>query len=224
MPPKDHAILSESSLERWLNCPPSARLCEAYEDKDLDYAADGTDAHALCEFQLKQALGLPAESPIENFSWYNEDMEDCATGYAAYMTELLRTAKRICADPVVLIEQQVDFSRWVQDGFGTADCILIADGTLNICDYKHGKGIEVSAHPQMMLYALGALEIFDGIYDINTVRKTIFQLRKSNISVYEITKSDGLINTHRYVIGSEMGAKIYKGCFFHAQNSDGIKS
>jgi len=190
MPPKGHAVLSASSSKRWLNCPPSARLCEAYEDKGSYYAAEGTDAHALCEFRLKQALDIPAENPIENLSWYNEEMEDCAAGYAAYVTELLETAKQTCSDPVVLIEQRVNFSRWVQDGFGTADCILIADGTLNICDYKHGKGVEVSAerNPQMMLYALGALEIFDGIYDIDTVRMTIYQPRKSNISIFEMSK------------------------------------
>lgn len=192
MPPKGHAILSASSSERWINCPPSARLCEAYEDKSSDYAAEGTDAHALCEFRLKQALGIPVESPIENLTWYNEEMEDCAQGYTSYVLELLETAKQTCSDPVVMIEQRVDFSRWVQDGFGTADCILIADGTLNICDYKNGKGIEVSAerNSQMMLYALGALEIFDGIYDIDTVRMTIYQPRKSNISVYEMAKDE----------------------------------
>ena len=73
-----HAVLSASSSERWLNCPPSARLCEAYEDKGSDYAAEGTDAHALCEFRLKQTLGIPANDPIENLTWYNEEMEDCA--------------------------------------------------------------------------------------------------------------------------------------------------
>ena len=187
-----HAVLSASSSERWLNCPPSARLCEAYEDKGSDYAAEGTDAHALCEFRLKQALGIPADDPTENLSWYNEEMEDCATGYAAYVSELLETAKQTCADPVVMIEQRVDFARWVKEGFGTADCIVIADGVLNICDYKNGQGCLVLAerNPQMMLYALGALEIFDGIYDIDTVRMTIYQPRKSNISVYEMDKAD----------------------------------
>lgn len=187
-----HAVLSASSSERWLNCPPSARLCEDYEDKGSDYAAEGTDAHSLCEFRLKQALGIPADDPIENLSWYNEEMEDCAAGYAAYVSELLETAKQTCADPVVMIEQRVDFSRWVKEGFGTADCIIIADGVLNICDYKNGQGCLVLAerNPQMMLYALGALEIFDGIYDIDTVRMTIYQPRKSNISVYEMDKAD----------------------------------
>ena len=192
MPPKGHAILSASSSERWLNCPPSARLCEAYEDKGSYYTAEGTDAHTLCEFRLKQALGMPTEDPIENLSWYNEEMEECAAGYADYVVELLETAKLTCSDPVIMIEQRVNFSRWVPDGFGTADCIVIADGVMNICDYKHGKGVEVSAaaNPQMMLYALGALEIFDGIYDIDTVRMTIFQPRKANVSVYEMEKAD----------------------------------
>ena len=187
-----HAVLSASSSERWINCPPSARLCENYEDKGSDYAAEGTDAHTLCEFRLKQALGMPTEDPIENLSWYSEEMEECAAGYAAYVVELLETAKQTCTDPVIMIEQRVNFSRWVQDGFGTADCIVIADGVMNICDYKHGKGVEVSAvaNPQMMLYALGALEIFDDIYDIDTVRMTIFQPRKSNVSVYEMERAN----------------------------------
>lgn len=213
-----HAVLSASSSERWLNCPPSARLCEAYEDKGSDYAAEGTDAHSLCEFRLKQVLGIPADDPIENLSWYNEEMEDCAAGYAAYVSELLETAKQTCADPVILIEQRVDFSRWVQDGFGTADCIVIADGVLNIVDYKHGKGVEVSAvnNPQMMLYALGALEIFDGIYDIDSVRMTIYQPRKSNISVCVMGK-DGLLEwaqndlTYKAKLAYEGGGDFHCG-------------
>ena len=187
-----HAVLSASSSERWINCPPSARLCEAYEDKGSDYAAEGTDAHTLCEYRLKQALGIPTEDPIENLSWYNEEMEECAAGYAAYVVELLETAKQTCSDPVVMIEQRVDFSRWVQEGFGTADCILIADGVLNIVDYKHGKGVEVSAegNTQLSLYSLGALEIFDGIYDIDRVCVHIFQPRKSNVVSFMMDKAD----------------------------------
>lgn len=189
---RKHAVLSASSSDRWMHCPPSARLCESYPDVSSDYAAEGTDAHTLCEYRLKQALGITAENPIENLSWYNSEMEDCAVGYAAYVVELLETARQTCSDPVVMIEQRVNFSRWVQDGFGTADCIVIADGILNICDYKNGQGCLVLAerNPQMMLYALGALEIFDGIYDIDTVRMTIYQPRKANISVYEMPKDD----------------------------------
>ena len=192
MPPKGHAILSASSSDRWLHCPPSARLCESYDDKGSNYAAEGTDAHALCEFRLRQALGMEATDPTENLIWFNEEMNDCATGYAAYVLEQVETAKQTCTDPVVLIEQRVDFSRWVESGFGTADCIIIADGTLQIIDYKHGLGVLVSAkeNPQMQCYALGALELFDGIYDINSVRMTIYQPRRDNVSTYEISKDE----------------------------------
>lgn len=192
MPLKGHAILSASSADRWLHCPPSARLCESYEDKGSDYAAEGTDAHALCEYKLRKALGLPAEDPTENLTWFNEEMNDCATGYAAYVLEQVEAAKQVCADPVVLIEQRVDFSRWVEGGFGTADALIIADGTLKICDYKHGLGVLVRAeeNPQLMCYALGALELFDKIYDIETVGMTIYQPRRDNVSTYEISKDN----------------------------------
>jgi len=192
MAPKGHALLSASSSDRWLHCPPSARLSENYDDKGSDYAAEGTEAHALCEHKLRQALGMESEDPTENLTWFNEEMDDCATGYATYVMEQMEAARQACADPIVLIEQRVDFSRWVESGFGTADCIIIADGTLQVCDYKHGRGIMVDAdeNPQMMCYALGALELFDGIYDIHTVRMTIYQPRRDNVSTYVLPKEE----------------------------------
>ena len=192
MPPKGHALLSASSSHRWMNCPPSARLCENYDDKGSDFAAEGTDAHALCEFRLQEALGIPTENPIENLTWYNEEMEDCAVSYASFVSEIVAKAKDICSDPVVLIEQHLDYSKFVHEGFGTGDCIVIADGELHIIDYKHGRGVLVEAdnNPQMKLYALGALEIFDGIYDIETVSMTIFQPRRGNVSTYSLSKAD----------------------------------
>lgn len=192
MPPKAHAILSASSSHRWLNCPPSARLCETYEDKGSDYAAEGTDAHSLCEYKLRIALGMEATDPTEHLTWYNEEMLDCANGYASYILELVEAAKETCADPVVLIEQRVDFSRWVEQGFGTSDAIIISDRTLHVVDYKHGLGVLVDAdnNPQMMCYALGALELFDAIYDIDTVAMTVYQPRRQNVSTFEMSKDD----------------------------------
>ena len=187
-----HALLSASSSHRWINCPPSARLCESYDDKSSDYAAEGTDAHSLCEYKLKSALGMEEQDPTEKLAYYNEEMEDCANGYAAYVMELVEAAKGKSADPVVLIEQRLDYSRFVESGFGTGDCVIVADGTLHIVDYKHGKGVQVEAdnNPQMMLYALGALEIFDGIYDIDTVSMTIYQARRANVSTFMMVKDD----------------------------------
>lgn len=192
MPPKAHAILSASSSHRWLNCPPSARLCETYEDKGSDYAAEGTDAHSLCEYKLRIALGMEATDPTEHLTWYNEEMLDCANGYASYILELVEAAKETCADTVVLIEQRVDFSRWVEQGFGTSDAIIISDGALHVVDYKHGLGVLVDAdnNPQMMCYALGALELFDAIYDIDTVAMTVYQPRRQNVSTFKMSKDD----------------------------------
>jgi hypothetical protein len=185
-----HALLSASSSHRWLNCPPSVRLSESYEDKGSSYAAEGTDAHTLCEYKLKVALGIPAKDPTSNLSYFSEEMEECANGYAAYILELVEAAKEKCADPVVLIEQRLDFSKYVEGGFGTGDCLIIADSEIHVCDYKHGQGILVEAedNPQMKLYALGALEIFDGIYDIDTVSMTIYQPRRNNISTHTVSK------------------------------------
>lgn len=115
----NHALLSASSSHRWLNCPPSARLGENYEDKGSDFAAEGTDAHSLCEHKLKTVLGIPSEDPTENLTWYNEEMEECASGYAAYVLELLAEAKKVTTDPIVLIEQRLDYSKYVENGFGT---------------------------------------------------------------------------------------------------------
>ena len=192
MPTKKHAVLSASSSERWLHCPPSARLCESYDDKGSDFAAEGTDAHELCEYRLRKALGMDAIDPTEKLIWFSEDMDDCASGYVAYVLEELETAKQRCTDPILLIEQCVDFSRWVKSGFGTADCIVIADDTMQVIDYKYGRGILVDAeeNPQMMCYALGALELFDGIYDIDRVRMTIYQPRRDNVSTYELAKDE----------------------------------
>lgn len=206
-----HALLSASASHRWLNCTPSVRLSEGIPDKGSEYAQEGTDAHSLCEFKLRKLLGMPAIDPTEHLSWYNGEMEECAENYASYVLELLEKAKEACADPVVLVEQRVDFSRFVENGFGTADCIIIADGTMNVVDYKHGKGVEVSAenNPQMMLYALGALEIFDGIYDIEEVRMTIFQPRIGNISVSSMAK-DALLEWASGEL-TEKAALAYEG-------------
>lgn len=192
MQTKGHAVLSASSSNRWLHCPPSARLCESYDDRGSNYAAEGTDAHELCEYKLRRALDMEANDPTENLTWFSAEMADCASSYAAYILELVKAAKQTCADPVVLVEQRVDFSRWVKSGFGTADCIIIADGILQVCDYKHGMGILVSAekNPQMQCYALGALELFDGIYDIDTVSMTIYQPRRDNVSTFSLNKDD----------------------------------
>lgn len=187
-----HAYLSASSSHRWLSCPPSARLCAEKPDQTSPYAREGTDAHTLCEYKILTALGKKVPDPVPHLDYYNVEMEDCADEYSSYVMEQLELIRQICPDPQIMVEQKLDFSRWVPDGFGTGDCVIAADDILHIIDYKHGLGILVEAdhNPQMMCYALGALELLDGIYDIQTIRMTIFQPRRSNISTFECTKAE----------------------------------
>ena len=188
--PGNHAILSASSAHRWIHCPPSVRLSESIPDRGSGYAVEGTDAHTLCEYKLRKALGMDAADPTENLTYYDQEMEECANGYAAFVLEQVEAARKSCLDPVVLIEQRVDFSRWVPDGFGTADCLIVADKTLTVVDFKYGVGVLVSAegNPQMGCYCLGALELYDALYDIDTIRMAIYQPRRDNLSVAEMSR------------------------------------
>ena len=183
----NHAVLSASGSHRWLHCIPSARLELEFENKESSAAAEGTAAHALCEHKLKKALRIRSKRPVSDYN--TDEMEDHSDAYVEFVLEQLETAKQNCKDPLVLIEQRLDFSCYVPDGFGTGDCIIIGDRNLHIIDMKYGMGVLVSAadNPQMKLYALGALGIYDSLYDIEEVSMTIFQPRRENVSTWTIT-------------------------------------
>ena len=192
-----HAFLSPSASHRWLNCPPSAKLCAEVPDASSPYAQQGTDAHSLCAYLVEKALGRDTRDPTGTLKYYDAEMQECAEGYASFVMEEYERAKQTCPDTAVLIEQKVDFSPWVKDGTGTADCILLADGMAEVIDYKHGLGIMVSAeseefggNPQLMCYCLGVLEMFDGIYNIDTIKMSIYQPRRENVSTYTMSKVD----------------------------------
>ena len=186
MPPKGHAVLSASSSHRWLNCNPSARLEQEFEDRETEAAAEGTAAHALAEHKLRKALKMRSSRPQSQFD--SDEMEEHTDSYVEFVLEQLERAKQYCTDPMILIEQKLDFSCYVPDGFGTGDCLIIADKSLHIIDFKYGLGVLVDAYenPQMMLYALGALRIFDSLYDIEKVSMSIFQPRRENVSTWSI--------------------------------------
>ena len=191
MPPAKHAVLSASSSHRWLNCSPSARLEQEFEDQETEAAAEGTAAHALCEHKLRRALKL--QSRRKPISRYDSDEMDMHTdSYVQFVLETLAEVRRHCADPLINIEQRLDFSCYVPDGFGTGDCIIIGDKIMHIIDFKYGQGVLVEAehNPQMMLYALGALRLFDSLYDIEEVAMTIYQPRRENISTWTIPVSE----------------------------------
>lgn len=190
MPPEKHAVLSASSSHRWLNCNPSARLEEKFEDNETEAAAEGTAAHALCEHKLRKMLKLRSRKPTSKYDC--DEMDEYTDGYVEFVSEQIAQAKQFCKDPLVLIEQKLDFSCYVPDGFGTGDCLVVADHLLHIIDFKYGMGVLVDAveNPQMMLYALGALRLFDSLYEIDTVSMSIYQPRRDNVSTWTISVAE----------------------------------
>jgi len=182
----DHAVLSASGSHRWLNCTPSARLELEFENTGSEAAREGTAAHALCEHKLKRALHMRSRRPVSDYD--SDEMEECTDAYVDFVMEQYEAAKQVCEDPVILIEQRLDFSCYVPDGFGTGDCLIISDDKLHIIDFKYGMGVLVEAedNPQMKLYALGALAVYDALYDIREVSMTIFQPRRENVSTWTI--------------------------------------
>ena len=186
----DHAVLSASGSHRWLNCTPSARLELEFENTGSEAAKEGTAAHALCEHKLKRALHMRSRRPVSDYD--SDEMEECTDAYVDFVMEQYEAAKQVCEDPVILIEQRLDFSCYVPDGFGTGDCLIISDDRLHIIDFKYGMGVLVEAegNPQMKLYALGALAVYDALYDIREVSMTIFQPRRENVSTWTIPVED----------------------------------
>ncbi|MCI6277129.1 MAG: DUF2800 domain-containing protein [Clostridium sp.] len=203
-----HAILSASGASRWMACPPSARLEQGFENKTSEYAEEGTLAHELGELGLRKALGEISTrkynseiKKIGTHKLYSADMPDYVEIYTDTCIEKVSEAKAKTPDAVFKVEQRLDFSEWVPGGFGTGDFVIIADGTMEICDLKYGKGVPVSANnnKQMMLYALGAIQEFSFLYDIEKVKMTIIQPRLDNISTFEVTADDLLKWAEEYV-------------------------
>ena len=184
---RDHALLSASSAHRWLACPPSAVVAEAYPEQDTDYTREGTVAHEIAEIYASDDV-IDIEATTEDIAKeITKEMIECAEAYRDYIQELKKSD-----DAIVLLEQRVDFSPWVPEGFGTCDCIMIQGDTLTIIDYKYGQGVAVSAtdNPQMKLYALGALNDYGIALDVSKVEMHIFQPRLNNISTDSLTAQE----------------------------------
>lgn len=193
--PDVHARLSASGAKKWINCPGSIQLEENFEDKPSQFAEEGTNAHALGEAKIRLATKeynrTKYHNAIRNLE-ITEDMEDYAESYKNYVIERYNSALRKTPDAILMLEQRLDFSKYVPDGFGTGDAVIIAEGKLEIIDLKYGKGVEVSAvdNPQLRLYALGAYEAFDMLYGFDTVEMTIYQPRLDNISSESISVAE----------------------------------
>lgn len=194
--PDVHALLSASSSKRWLNCPPSVRLEEGFPNESSVYAAEGTFAHEVCEYKVRKYLHERVKRP-QSDEFYTEEIDQITDVYYEFVVGVIEEMRQHGPQPLVLVEQRVDYSHIAPSGFGTADLIAIGfdengKGLLHVCDFKTGKGVFVDCdhNTQMMLYAIGALRAFGYLYPIETVRMTIVQPRLDNISTFECSREE----------------------------------
>ena len=213
-----HALLSASSAHRWLACPPSARLCaDIPESGTGEAAAEGTLAHAICEAKINAYLkGKKPRTPAKliKHELYRKAMEEHTDAFVDYVIELYHKAQQRSSDALLLTEQRLDFSAWVPGGFGTGDVIIIADGIMDVVDFKYGKGVPVSAenNPQLRLYGLGALAEFSSLYDIDTVCMHIFQPRLDSVTT-ETLAATALLEWGNHILTIAQQAADGKGEF-----------
>jgi len=187
-----HALLGPSSAARWIACPPSVKLCEQFEDVESEYAKEGSLAHEIAELKVRKLIdpGLTsrkftaAMKKLKEKELYQEEMQGYTDEYVEFIQEQMYSH---LVTPHIAVEQRVDFSGYVPDGFGTADCILIANDTLHILDFKYGKGVPVSVenNAQLLLYALGAYLAYEMIFPIEHIKMSIVQPRLNNIDTWE---------------------------------------
>lgn len=181
-----HARFSPSAANRRLNCPPSLVLEEQFRDEESVFAAEGSAGHALAEHLIKKHLKQRSKRPVSDY--YTEELLQAVDEYVSFIIGEIEVARRFCTDPVFSVEQRVDASDYVDECFGTADMVIVTDKVAHIIDLKLGKGVPVYAekNPQLMIYGLGILGMAELLYDVQTVRLTIFQPRLNNSSTWDI--------------------------------------
>ena len=201
-----HATLSASGAKRWMSCPPSARLEERlrgiFGEKSTPFAEEGTKAHSLAELKLLREKGrLGEDDGINDFNYdlrrkalgdIPKEMDEATDYYAEIIIEKFLTARQSCPDAQLKLEQRLDFSRWVPDGFGTGDAVIVSEELLEVCDLKYGKGVPVFAenNPQARCYGLGALHCYGVLYGFKHVRNTIIQPRLDSVTEEMLTTDE----------------------------------
>lgn len=181
-----HSVFPPSSAKRYLHCPPALMLERQFEDEGSQYAAEGTDGHAMAEHLIKKYLKMRTKRPTSDY--YTDELLEAVDSYVEYCIGQIEEARRDCADPVFEVERKTDLSAHIEGCYGTADMVIVTNEKIHICDLKLGKGIVVGAerNEQLMIYGLGILDFYEPLYDIKTVELTIIQPRLDHFSTWEI--------------------------------------
>tara|TARA_R110000787_G_scaffold97665_4_gene201334 strand:+ start:31337 stop:32548 length:1212 start_codon:yes stop_codon:yes gene_type:complete len=223
---RKHAKLSASGSDRWLNCPGSVKL-EQFAPKQpySSYASEGTLAHELADLNLarflgdytgtkqKKEMGAKILRRIESNKLYKTEMIDFVGIYTDFVLDELKRAQNDFEDAFLTVEERLDFSDWVPEGFGTGDATIISDKTIHVIDLKYGAGIPVSAedNSQLKLYGLGAYAKYFLMYDFDEVILSIVQPRLQSISTFKISVKDLLFWADNVVAPTAKKAIAGKG-------------
>lgn len=191
----EHAFLSPSGASRWMECPPSVHLEKQFPYSSNEAADEGTFAHHVSEHLIKNHFKLISKQVFEHemktirkHRFFSKELESYCYDFMNVVVDKYNSLE----DPTIIVEQKVDLSRYIKEGFGTIDCCIVANHELHIFDLKYGKGVFVDAHKnkQMMIYALGALDNIELLYHTSNVHVNIFQPRLNNFSSYQISVDD----------------------------------
>lgn len=179
-----HALLSASGAHKWLRCTASARLEAEFPDTTSEFAREGTLAHSIAELKLRRYAIEPMSpatftrrmNKLKKNPLYQKEMDGYTEEYLDYIKQIMLAYD---IKPYIVAEKKVDFSQFVPEGFGTADCLIMTPDALHVVDFKYGKGVPVDAkdNPQLKLYALGALSEYGLLYQFKTIHIHIVQPR-----------------------------------------------
>ena len=215
---RSHALLSASGASRWLTCTPSARLEEQFPDTTSEAAREGTLAHELAEMKVRNFFQstdfgkrklTAAINKLKKDELWQDEMMGYTDDYLDYIKSVSLALKN---PPYAAIEKRVDFSAYVPEGFGTADCIMISGKVLHVIDFKYGKSpdgrVTAESNPQLALYALGAYEAYKVLYPIEEIKLSIVQPRLSDgISEWECLLEDLLVFGMYVKVRAELAIK-----------------
>lgn len=213
--PEKHALLSASSANKWLHCTPSARLEERFTETTTEYAEEGRLAHSIAELKLRKAFIEPIgprafSNRLKKLKSDPHFEKEMLVHTDAYLDLVSKTIYSYVQPPYIAAEKKIDYSKYVPEGFGTCDCIVLGSGILHLFDFKYGKGVPVPAEKnlQMMLYALGVITEYSFLYKIGVVKLTIVQPRLDNISEWGLSAED-LLKWGKEI--KPIAEKAYKG-------------
>lgn len=165
-----------------MHCPRSVALSERFPEDESLYAAEGTEAHALCEYLLLRSLGHAAEDPRPGMRFYSPAMQEAAEEYVSYLQSRMEAFRTDGSKPQLLVEQMLNLVPWIPEGRGTSDAIVRAGDTLLVCDFKYGMLSVPAESPQLRIYALGAVHLFSGVMTPSRVETVIYQPRLGRVA------------------------------------------